>query len=145
VIAECGVRDDRIYEMLLKILLSEPDQAAGCLWRYGDRRALAHLAHAFDSFRLERGHSALANQTLIELREAIEQLGGALTPEQEAKYTVAMEPRNRWRAEMDSYVQAADRPARPGRNEACWCGSAKKYKKCHLDEDENEARLARQS
>lgn len=24
---------------------------------------------------------------------------------------------------------------RPGRNEACWCGSGKKYKKCHLDED----------
>ncbi len=23
-----------------------------------------------------------------------------------------------------------------GRNEACWCGSGKKYKKCHLAEDE---------
>jgi len=23
----------------------------------------------------------------------------------------------------------------PGRNEECWCGSGKKYKKCHLDED----------
>ncbi|MEJ2696039.1 MAG: SEC-C metal-binding domain-containing protein [Candidatus Sulfobium sp.] len=23
-----------------------------------------------------------------------------------------------------------------GRNEACWCGSGKKYKKCHLVEDE---------
>ena len=22
-----------------------------------------------------------------------------------------------------------------GRNESCWCGSGKKYKKCHLDED----------
>ena len=21
---------------------------------------------------------------------------------------------------------------RPGRNEPCWCGSGKKYKKCHL-------------
>ena len=26
--------------------------------------------------------------------------------------------------------------ARPGRNDACWCGSGKKYKKCHLAEDE---------
>jgi hypothetical protein len=25
---------------------------------------------------------------------------------------------------------------RPGRNDACWCGSGKKYKKCHLPEDE---------
>lgn len=23
----------------------------------------------------------------------------------------------------------------PGRNESCWCGSGKKYKKCHLDAD----------
>lgn len=23
-----------------------------------------------------------------------------------------------------------------GRNEACWCGSGKKYKKCHLKSDE---------
>jgi uncharacterized protein YecA (UPF0149 family) len=28
------------------------------------------------------------------------------------------------------------REAKPGRNEPCWCGSGKKYKKCHLDEDE---------
>jgi methionyl aminopeptidase len=25
--------------------------------------------------------------------------------------------------------------ARPGRNDPCWCGSGKKYKKCHLDAD----------
>ena len=30
----------------------------------------------------------------------------------------------------------------PGRNEPCWCGSEKKYKKCHLDADE-EARRAK--
>jgi hypothetical protein len=26
-------------------------------------------------------------------------------------------------------------PRRPGRNEPCWCGSGKKYKRCHLDRD----------
>jgi len=25
---------------------------------------------------------------------------------------------------------------KPGRNDACWCGSGKKYKKCHLPEDD---------
>ncbi len=25
---------------------------------------------------------------------------------------------------------------RPGRNDPCWCGSGKKYKKCHLPEDD---------
>ena len=28
---------------------------------------------------------------------------------------------------------------KPGRNEPCWCGSSKKYKKCHLPEDRNKA------
>lgn len=32
--------------------------------------------------------------------------------------------------------QEKARPATPlGRNESCWCGSGKKYKKCHLDSD----------
>jgi len=29
-------------------------------------------------------------------------------------------------------------PPRPGRNEPCWCGSKRKYKKCHLDADDEE-------
>ena len=29
-----------------------------------------------------------------------------------------------------------------GRNESCWCGSGKKYKKCHLLEDERKAQKA---
>lgn len=29
------------------------------------------------------------------------------------------------------------RPAvKPGRNDLCWCGSGKKYKKCHLPEEQ---------
>jgi len=31
---------------------------------------------------------------------------------------------------------------KPGRNESCWCGSGKKYKKCHLLEDEKTAAKA---
>ncbi len=36
------------------------------------------------------------------------------------------------------------RPARlPGRNQVCWCGSGKKYKKCHMAEDLAEANRRR--
>jgi hypothetical protein len=40
------------------------------------------------------------------------------------------------------------RPERPqeaelGRNDLCWCGSGKKYKRCHLPKDESEQREAR--
>jgi uncharacterized protein YecA (UPF0149 family) len=33
-------------------------------------------------------------------------------------------------------------PGSLGRNDPCWCGSNKKYKKCHLAEDERKARSA---
>ncbi len=32
---------------------------------------------------------------------------------------------------------------RPGRNEPCYCGSGRKYKQCHLPQDEAEAAKAR--
>jgi hypothetical protein len=34
-------------------------------------------------------------------------------------------------------------PKRPGRNDPCWCGSGKKYKKCHMREDQEQDRQAR--
>ena len=33
-------------------------------------------------------------------------------------------------------------PVKPGRNDPCWCGSGKKYKKCHLAADEEAERAA---
>ena len=36
--------------------------------------------------------------------------------------------------------QAGERNLR--RNELCWCGSGRKYKKCHLVEDEKKAQKA---
>ncbi len=30
----------------------------------------------------------------------------------------------------------------PGRNEPCWCGSGKKYKKCHQPEDQEKTAKA---
>jgi uncharacterized protein YecA (UPF0149 family) len=42
-----------------------------------------------------------------------------------------------------NYFKPADEidPAKlPGRNEPCWCGSGKKYKKCHFHEDEGKLR-----
>jgi len=41
-------------------------------------------------------------------------------------------------AETEAPVVA--RSQRPGRNDPCYCGSGKKYKKCHLEHDEAEDR-----
>ena len=39
---------------------------------------------------------------------------------------------------LKNLFMPSEEPARPqtGRNDPCWCGSGKKYKKCHLAEDE---------
>ena len=36
-------------------------------------------------------------------------------------------------------------PRRIGRNDPCWCGSGKKYKKCHLAEDQRSGHGARRT
>ncbi len=41
------------------------------------------------------------------------------------------------------YFGASHEPFLPkdlGRNDDCWCGSGRKYKKCHLAEDEKKLR-----
>jgi HEAT repeat protein len=135
VLARIGVRDERIFCLLLEILERSPSYA-GDLAEYGDTRALPFLACAFDAYEVR--DSAFANQDLIELHAAIEELGGTLTPGQAAKYRRALEPAERWRRQLIATLDARSsvpRRTRPGRNEPCWCGSTKKYKKCHLGAD----------
>jgi hypothetical protein len=47
--------------------------------------------------------------------------------------------------ENDEFEPAPHRAkaVKPGRNDPCWCGSGKKYKKCHLAADEEEDRSER--
>jgi hypothetical protein len=144
ILARTGVLDDRIFAVLLEMLAISPSRA-GDLAQYGDDRALPYLSRAFDTYTLRASDSPFANQDLVELHAAIEELGGTLTSGQLAKYREACEPAERWRRQLDAALASrapVERPARPrpGRNERCWCGSAKKYKKCHLDSDENAAR-----
>jgi plasmid stability protein len=42
----------------------------------------------------------------------------------------------------DDYDEPVIAEPKPGRNDPCWCGSGKKYKKCHLAEDDEAARKA---
>ncbi len=37
--------------------------------------------------------------------------------------------------------KADEKKAELGRNEVCWCGSGKKYKRCHLEKDEHKKRM----
>jgi hypothetical protein len=135
VLSELGVRDERIYEILVGWLNKETELAAGCLADYGDPRAIDLLSRAFDAAPVRTARQFLANHALVELREAIERLGGELTPEQREKYRQGMKPAERFRQRMFS---AASTSRKLGRNEHCWCGSGKKYKRCHLRTDQAE-------
>lgn len=52
-----------------------------------------------------------------------------------------------WFRNLFASASAKPKPTEVGRNDFCWCGSGKKYKKCHLKSDELkrvEARYAAQ-
>lgn len=136
------VRDERVFRILLDQLEDDPASGAMNLADYGDPRALPNLSRTFDACEFKED-GPFANQVLIEIQDAIEELGGVLTMPQLAKLDRALEPRKFWRAKLLSAWKSAssarpqpnEPPARNnrlGRNERCWCGSGRKYKKCHL-------------
>jgi hypothetical protein len=55
----------------------------------------------------------------------------------EVRFTIPYEAFELFEIES-SPVREAARPARPGRNDPCYCGSGRKYKQCHLPLDERE-------
>jgi SEC-C motif len=154
VLSRCGVHDERLYACLVETLQRTPELGANYLAEYGEARALDVLAHTFDTLPLQDEESPLANHVFIELRAAIEDLGGQLTAAQHRKSEAADAARRRlvarmhwdadppaappWRTPPQATSVAGPRPPRPagtrklGRNAPCWCGSGKKYKKCHL-------------
>jgi hypothetical protein len=48
-----------------------------------------------------------------------------------------------WGARLLKGNDEATPREKPGRNDPCWCGSGKKYKKCHLHEDDRKADVQR--
>ena len=150
VIADTGGKDDRVLDILLGQLAREPDLGASNLGQYGDPRALPHLSRALDDFQVLDTDNPFANHTAIELREAIEILGGKLSTTQKKKLRQALKPEDAWRERLNGALGGVPEHAsdsekvrrKLGRNERCWCGSGKKYKKCHLRQDEESGRSA---
>ena len=159
VMSQWGLHDERLYTILLDTLQRTPELGANYLVDYGDARALEGLAQTFDALPIREGDNPLANHVFIELRCAIEDLGGQLTAAQQHKFAQADAPRRRFVAQLPWDLEAPAPPteraaalarasaARPrprttgkrklGRNAPCWCGSGKKYKKCHLPLEES--------
>lgn len=130
-LARCGARSEAIFTRLRDCFHEDPDLGAIFFAEYGDPRALPLLYEAFDSHDITSEEGLFANQVLLELEDAIRELGGTLSPAQARKLGEAMRRR-------PSLVGPPPirRIERPRRNAPCWCGSGTKYKKCHLAEDE---------
>jgi hypothetical protein len=144
VLAGLGVRDDRVFEILLRQLEEEPDKAAASLAEYGDPAALPYLSRAFDRYEIVERDSPFANHSAVEIEAAIEELGGELTAAQKAKFKRAVAPADGFRRRLNAALEGATAAPsrllrRPGRNDPCHCGSGKKYKKCHLPHDEGQS------
>jgi hypothetical protein len=141
VLAHLEVLDPRIFSALTSLLEVNVELGASFLATYGDEAALPFLLRSLDAYELRRADvGVLGDHAIIELAAAIKDLGGTFTESQQRK----LRREETWRDEARQEVIAKHRPApgdpggrtKPGRNDPCWCGSDRKYKKCHLASDE---------
>jgi hypothetical protein len=113
----------------------------------GDERALVVLSMLTSAHIMEHGKGNLAasieahfgNELNGAARKEIKAIREELDTEREtwhedepSIYEVACEPFEAEDEEQQTVVRDAPKI---GRNEPCWCGSGKKYKKCHLESD----------
>ncbi len=144
VLAALGVHDMRIHFLLLEQLRTEPELGAENLVGYADPEgSLEALQEALAALAIRPATDDEPNGAFIEIAWAIDELGGQLDDEQESRllrvHHIERERSGRLRAEVEklqieraafSRTLSLTR-ATIGRNQACWCGSGKKYKRCH--------------
>ncbi|MFT4978549.1 MAG: hypothetical protein ACI8S6_004459, partial [Myxococcota bacterium] len=105
-VARAGVRDERIRDLLIEAMPSNPMLLASAAAQYGDPALLPALSQALDrtptpdpdpdTFFASFGE----RQNIVELTAAIEELGGTLSASQQAKSkTVALQI-ELWRLNM---------------------------------------------
>ena len=151
-----NVHDDRIRDLLVALVRAEPGRASR-LGYYGDESpaVVAMLVELLEA-QLNAMRGDLLDDDAFddasELAQALRDLG--VHPAPVRQFTEIAKTRREARlAEMRVRQRSRDpalsepRPRsappapvhvtpRPGRNEPCWCGSNKKYKKCHLEADD---------
>jgi hypothetical protein len=136
--SDLHVQDDRAFQILSHPLPLHHDVWAARLAMYGDERAVPLLLAELDRRKSLDPLDDLMDPVFLEVASAARELGGALRPAHETRIARMKELVARAKAmavEADSPRVPATRKEKPGRNDPCWCGSTKKYKKCHLETD----------
>jgi HEAT repeat protein len=141
-----GLDVDRriVFQVLVKNLVDNPLLGAENLVRYGDSEALDALEPMLNRLLIAgANHPARADEA-IAVAEAIEQLGGDLSENQQLQLELIREQSESAEEILERIKQGRADHDHPdthveehdiGRNDPCWCGSGKKYKHCHWRED----------
>jgi hypothetical protein len=141
VLARSGAKDEPILSALLAQVRESPVQGALNLARYGEPRAVEPLKQALEAYPFdEDAEDLFANQAIVEMDLAIEDLGGSLDGAPRAKAERARSSLLRlgalFRVLLDELrSRPAVREAPAARTAPCWCGSGLTYKRCHLGRD----------
>lgn len=145
-LARSPADDARIRAALVRLLGDAPASAARYLAERGEWRAVPDLLRAFDRLaeRPIADCDGCALEHLSSIACAVRMLGGTFSPDRQARIDALVE-----RAEA-TWVPFARPPAthrapavreqRPGRNDACPCGSGRKYKRCCAGRDPGDVR-----
>jgi SEC-C motif len=143
-----AVKDERIRAAFVRMLDDDPLSGAGYLAHYGDPRSVADLVRAMDRLALEAVGDCdiCAGEHLVAMAQATRVLGGTPSEEQLTKIlAVLRRHQDFWgsfgdTAGLPPTHAPSKRAPRPGRNARCHCGSGKKYKNCHLEADQRDAK-----
>jgi hypothetical protein len=126
-LANCGAKDDRIYEALVEFFDQNEFLGALVLADYGDDRGLPLIREAIETF-VPNPASSLGARDLVDYVDSYERLAGSLPSDLVAHVEKL---RNDW-AERRAALVGPARSTKIGRNDPCPCKSGKKYKKCCL-------------
>jgi HEAT repeat protein len=126
VLAQIGVRDDRIFDAICNVFDDDVIFGAMDFADYGDPRALPLLEEAIADFVPDFSHP-IWRHDLNELLDAHETLGGVLDEDLRARVDAIDQL---WEQHKAGSGRTSTRKV--GRNEPCPCGSGKKHKKCCL-------------
>jgi len=129
ILANLGVKDERVWMALAGCFDEVPSLSAGFLAAYGDDRALPLIEREIFAFD-DESTSSLARFDLELLVEAYDELAGELPERLAARVDYLFERQSSPVALTDSPLPAVS--TKVGRNEPCPCGSGKKHKRCCL-------------
>lgn len=143
--AELGVQKRVVFQVILKHFVKNPHIGAYNLAEYGDPEGIDALEVVLDRYLVAAKNDPDQAETILAIAEAIETLGGDLLPEHRSDVEELRDKKSKSQ-EVIERVKRGERPGEQGedtvvhdrdigRNDPCWCGSDRKYKHCHWEED----------